>query len=104
MKQKVKEFFRKLFAKWIDVDLERYENLKFENKKLKSKFKDIESELKSQIEETKEPCKHKEEDINNHWPKDNGLKNIAEAYNRSANTERLIYGQKLQFIKNILEK
>lgn len=100
MKNKIRKFFLSL----LGVDFERYENLKGENKKLKNKISDIASELKLQIEEMQLPCKHKAEDINNHYPKDSGLQNIAEAYNKSANTERLVYKQKLRFIQIIVDK
>lgn len=99
-----KSFVRRRIAKWIDVDLERYENLKSENKKLKSKFSDIKNELKLQIEECDLKCRFKAEEVNSHYPKDNGLKNIAEAYNKSANAERLINKQKFQFIQTMLER
>jgi hypothetical protein len=102
--KRCKSFCRLILAKCIDVDLERYENLKSENKKMKNKFSDIGNELKLQIDEMNLSCKHKAEDINNHYPKDNGLKNIADAYNNSANTERLIYKQKLEFIKTMTER
>lgn len=93
---------KKKILGWLGVDLERYENLKSENKKLKNKCAEIEKELNMQIAEMKLPCKVISENINNDFPKGNELKDITDAYNRSANTERLIYGQKLQFIKNIL--
>lgn len=99
-----KSFFRRLLAKWINVDLERYDNLKSENKKIKIKLQNIENELKLQITEMKLPCKVIPESMNDHYPKGNELKDIADAYNRCANSERLIYVQKLQFIKTILDK
>ena len=94
----------KTLLRWLNVDLDKYETLKSDNRKLKNKIKDIDTELKFQIEENKLPCRYLGEDINNHYPKDNGLKNIADAYNKSANTERLIYGQKIKFLKTIIDK
>jgi hypothetical protein len=93
-----KSFLHKLFAKWIDVDLERYEKLQSENKMMKNKLADVENELKIQIKEMNLPCKYNENNINNQYPKDKELKNIADAYNNAANTERLIYKQKLQLV------
>lgn len=97
-------FFRRLIARLINVNLEQYDNLKSENKRYKNILQDIDNELKIQIAEMKLPCKVTPETMNNHYPKGNELKDIADAYNRCANTERLIYGQKLKFIKTIVDR
>jgi hypothetical protein len=84
--------------------MDNCEKLKLENKKLRSTLFDIEHEVLAQLKEMSLPCKYKAENINNQFPKNSKLQSIADAYNNSANTERLIYKQKLEFIKTLLDK
>lgn len=94
-------------VKMMETDnelLEKYEALKAENKKLKNKISSVQSEVSLQIKECNSNCKYiNDNDINKAYPKGEGLQTIFEAYNRSADTERLIFKQKLQTIKNILD-
>ena len=96
-------FFRTSIATWIHVDLERYDNLKAENKKLKNKLLNILNELNTQFNELKLPCKRTPDTLNNHYPKESEIKDRADAYNRAANSARLISKQKINYIKSLLE-
>jgi len=78
---------------------DKYKKAKAENKRLKGKIKDINTELDTCIQEALSPCKHTLNDINNHGE----VKDIADAYNKAANTAWLIYTQKLKYIRNIYQ-
>ncbi len=80
------------------------ENLKLEIKELKKRLKEIGKEIDNQISELSKPCAITPKNINNASPVSGNITDISEAYNRSANTERLTYKQKLEMIKLVHQK
>ena len=83
--------------------IELLEKLKSENKILKNKITEIKKELNLQLKENSLPCNMKAENFINKFPNEITTQDVADIYNKSANTERLIFIQKLKYIKNITE-
>ncbi len=91
-------------AKWIGVDIAQYQKLKSENKKLKGKLSDIDKEMKLQISELKQPCRLTDQTMHESYPPETVLPQNAEDYNVAANTERIIYLQKIQYLTTMIER
>ncbi len=85
----------------INQELEKIKN---ENRELKKRLKEIGKEMDNQITELSKPCAITPKNINNASPVSGNITDISEAYNRSANTERLTYKQKLEMIKLVHQK
>lgn len=88
----------------MDNTNQELEKIKNENRELKKRLKEIGKEIDSQLSELSKPCAITPKNINNASPESGNITDISEAYNRSANTARLLYKQQLEMIKLVQEK
>lgn len=88
----------------MDNTNQELESLKNENRELKKRLKEIGKEIDSQLSELSKPSAITPKNINNASPDSGNITDISEAYNRSANTARLLYKQQLEMIKLVQEK